>query len=60
MEDSTMNKKQYMQPSMKAYAADTAELLASSINTIVTSGLDDNESLDYEEDESSTIWESAW
>ena len=44
-----MNKKQYMQPSMKAYAADTAELLASSINTIVTSGLDDNESLDYEE-----------
>ena len=55
-----MNKKQYMQPSMKAYAADTAELLASSINTIVTSGLDDNESLDYEDDESSTIWESAW
>ena len=64
MEDRDMIKKEYMKPVMEVIEADIEQqILAGSVTSVTTSGLDDEEDLilpDDEEPKSGSVWEEAW
>lgn len=57
-----MIKKEYMKPVMKVIEADIEQqILAGSVTSLTTSGLDDDLVLpDDEEPKSGSVWEEAW
>ena len=57
-----MIKKEYMMPVMKVIEADIEQqILAGSVTSLTTSGLDDDLTLpDDEEPKSGSVWEEAW
>ena len=57
-----MIKKEYMKPVMKVIEADIEQqILAGSVTSLTTSGLDDDLTLpDNEEPKSGSVWEEAW
>ena len=57
-----MTKKEYMKPVMKVIEADIEQqILAGSVTSLTTSGLDDDLALpDNEEPKSGDVWEEAW
>jgi hypothetical protein len=59
-----MTKKEYQKPVMKVIEADIEQqILAGSVTSLTTSGLDDEDDLilpDDEEPKSGNVWEEAW
>ena len=57
-----MIKKEYLKPAMEILEADIEQqILAGSVTSVTTSGLDDNLALpDDEEPKSGDVWEEAW
>ena len=57
-----MNKKEYQKPVMEVIEADIEQqILAGSVTSLTTSGLDDDLTLpDDEEPKSGQVWEEAW
>ena len=57
-----MTKKEYMKPVMEVIEADIEQqILAGSVTSLTTSGLDDDLTLpDDEEPKSGSVWEEAW
>ena len=57
MEDTTMTKKEYLKPAMEICQVDTVQMLAGSLTSVNTTGLD--EAIDFD-DTSEDSWEFAW
>ena len=59
-----MIKKDYMKPTMKVFEADMKQqILAGSVTSVTTTGLDDDEELELPDDglpKSGSIWDDAW
>ena len=57
-----MTKKEYQKPAIEVMEADMEQqILAGSVKSLTTSGLDDDLILpDDEEPESGSVWEEAW
>jgi hypothetical protein len=62
MEDTTMTKKEYMKPVMEVIEAYVElQILAGSVKSVTTTGLDDDLILpDDEEPKNGSVWEEAW
>lgn len=58
-----MTKKTYLRPSTNVEEVRIAQLVCASLSNVASTGLDDNESLDYGDTEGNkekNIWENAW
>ena len=62
MEDTTMIKKEYQKPTMQVIKTDMkSQILADSITSITTTGLDAEESLIIDDnDKEKNVWDEAW
>lgn len=62
MEDTTMIKKEYQKPTMQVIKTDMkSQILADSITSITTTGLDAEESLIIDDnDKEKIVWDEAW
>jgi len=62
MEDTTMIKKEYMKPTMQVIKTDMkSQILADSITSVTTTGLDAEESLIIDgDDKEKIVWDEAW
>ena len=62
MEDTTMIKKEYQEPTMQVIKTDMkSQILADSITSITTTGLDAEESLIIDDnDKEKIVWDEAW
>ena len=59
MEDTTMIKKEYMKPAVMTDNAIVEQMLAESITSVNTTGLDDGDALN-KDDDSGDPWDIAW
>ena len=59
MEGMTMIKKEYMKPAVMTDIATVEQMLAESIASVNTTGLDDGDALN-KDDDSGDPWEIAW
>ena len=58
-----MTKKTYLRPTANVVELKSAQLVCASLNSVTSTGLDDNESLDYGDEDGTTeknIWDEAW
>ena len=58
-----MTKKTYLRPTVNVVELKSAQLVCASLNSVASTGLDDNESLDYGDEDGTTeknIWDEAW
>ena len=57
-----MIKKPYLRPTTKVVEVRIAQLVCASLRGVASTGLDDNESLDYGNGDTTekNAWESAW
>lgn len=58
-----MKKKTYLRPTANVLELKSAQLVCTSLNSVTSSGLDTNESLDYGDKDGTTekdVWGSAW
>jgi len=57
-----MIKKAYLKPVMMVEKVQHSQIICTSVTDIKASGLDDEESLDYgdEDKKSGSVWEEAW
>ena len=58
-----MTKKTYLRPSTNVEEVRIAQLVCASLNNVVSTGLDKEESLDYGDTEGNkekNIWDEAW
>lgn len=58
-----MTKKTYLRPSTNVEEVRIAQLVCASLSNVASTGLDDNESLDYGDEDGTTeknIWDEAW
>ena len=57
-----MTKKTYLRPTTKVVEVKIAQLVCASLNNVASYGLDDNESLDYGDGNTTEndVWENAW
>ena len=57
-----MIKKPYLRPTTKVVEVKIAQLVCASLNNVASTGLDDNESLDYGEGNTTEkdVWGNAW
>jgi hypothetical protein len=57
-----MIKKTYLRPTANVVELKCARLVCASLNSVTSTGLDDNESLDYGEGNTTkkNAWENAW
>ena len=62
MEDTTMIKKEYQNPTMQVIKTDMkSQILADSITSVTTTGLDAEESLIIDDvDKEKIVWDEAW
>lgn len=54
-----MIKKEYLKPAMMTEFATVEQMLAQSVMSVTTTGLDDDDTLD-KDDESEDPWDEAW
>ena len=59
MEDTTMIKKEYMQPTLEVIEGETEQMIASSVTIIISNGLSETDELNIDET-SANPWEFAW
>ena len=57
-----MTKKTYLRPTANVLEVRIAQLVCASLNSVTSSGLDTNESLDYGDDKTKekNLWDEAW
>ena len=57
-----MTKKTYLRPTVNVVELKSAQLVCASLNSVASTGLDDNESLDYGDGNKKTgnVFEDAW
>ena len=58
-----MIKKQYLRPTTNVVEVKIVQLVCASLNSVTSTGLDENESLDYGDTEGNkkkSIWDEAW
>ena len=58
-----MIKKPYLRPTTNVVELKSARLVCASLNSVTSTGLDENESLDYGDTEGNkkkSIWDEAW
>ena len=57
-----MTKKTYLRPTANVVELKSARLVCASLNNVASTGLDDNESLDYGDGitTENDVWENAW
>jgi len=57
-----MIKKPYLRPTTNLVEVKIVQLVCASLTTVTSTGLDDNESLDYGDGNTTKkdVWESAW
>jgi len=58
-----MTKKTYLRPTANVLELKSAQLVCASLNSVTSSGLDTNESLDYGDTEGNkekNLWNEAW
>ena len=58
-----MTKKTYLRPTANVVKVRIAQLVCTSLNSVTSSGLDTNESLDYGDtsgNKEKNIWDEAW
>ena len=62
MEDTTMIKKEYQKPTMQVIKTDMkSQILADSITSVTTTGLDAEEALIIDgDDKEKIVWDEAW
>ena len=57
-----MTKKTYLRPTTNVVEVKIVQLVCASLNSVTSSGLDTNESLDYGDGDTKEedVWENAW
>ena len=55
-----MIKKPYLRPTINVVEVKNVQLVCASLRSVNSTGLDDNESLDYGDTTEKNAWESAW
>lgn len=57
-----MTKKTYLRPTTNVVELKSARLVCASLNSVTSTGLDTNESLDYGDGDTKEedVWENAW
>ena len=58
-----MAKKTYLRPSTNVEEGAIEQMICASLSSVASTGLDDNESLDYGDEDGTTekdVWGSAW
>lgn len=57
-----MTKKTYLRPTANVLELKSAQLVCASVNSVTSTGLDDNESLDYGDGNTTekNLWNEAW
>ena len=57
-----MTKKTYLRPTTNVVKVRIAQLVCASLNSVTSTGLDDNESLDYGDGNTKEkdLWDEAW
>ena len=57
-----MTKKTYLRPTTNVLELKSAQLVCTSLNSVTSSGLDTNESLDYGDGNTTkkNLWDEAW
>ena len=58
-----MTKKTYLRPTANVLELKSAQLVCASLNSVTSTGLDENESLNYGDTEGNkkkSIWDEAW
>ena len=57
-----MTKKTYLRPTANVVELKSARLVCASLNSVTSTGLDDNESLDYGDGNTKEkdLWDEAW
>lgn len=58
-----MTKKTYLRPTVNVVELKSAQLVCASLNSVASTGLDENEELDYGDtggNKEKNIWDEAW